>query len=218
VLIPEGQVCCGALAAHTGASHEAKTSARRNLAVFPDDVDAVVTNAAGCGSGMHEYPLWLLGEAEQEAAEALAAKAKDASLFLMELGPKAPGELPKPLRAAYHDSCHLAHAQQVAFQPRALLKMIANLDLVEIPDGEICCGSAGTYNMEQPEIAAKLGERKATAILSTGAEAVVAGNIGCLVQIESQLRRQGNPLPTYHTVQVLDMAYGSGGSQISPRR
>lgn len=209
VVIPKRQGCCGALAAHTGAANEAKACARRNLNAFPDDVDAVITNAAGCGSGMHEYPLWLKGEPEEPAAEAFAAKVKDVSVFLSELGLDPPGELAQPLSVAYHDSCHLAHAQRVTSEPRRLLAAIPNLKLLEVPDGEICCGSAGSYNIEQPQIARELGERKANAILSTGAQAVVAGNIGCLVQIEAHLRREGRPRPVYHTMQLLDMAYRS---------
>jgi glycolate oxidase iron-sulfur subunit len=113
----------------------------------------------------------------------------------------------KPLKVAYHDACHLAHAQGVTAQPRQLLRAIANLTLMEIPEGEICCGSAGTYNIEQPEIAARLGQRKAANILKTGADAVAAGNIGCMVQIKTHLQRNGKPLPIYHTMQLLDMAY-----------
>jgi glycolate oxidase iron-sulfur subunit len=210
VVIPPSQACCGALAAHTGAAHQAKKLAKRNLRAFSGDVDAIVTNAAGCGSGMQEYPLWLCGEPEAEAAQAISRKAKDVSAFLMELGPAAPGPLPSPRRVAYHDPCHLAHAQRVRTQPRHLLAMIPNLEVLEIPDGEICCGSAGTYNLEQPAIAGDLGRRKAAAILSTGAEAVASGNIGCLTQIQAHLRLQGRGLPVYHTMQLLDMAYGHG--------
>lgn len=212
VVIPRGQGCCGALAAHTGAGKEAKACARRNLKAFPEDVDAVITNAAGCGSGMHEYPLWLKGEPEESAAAAFAAKVKDVSVLLSELGFEPPGELAQPLSVAYHDSCHLAHAQRVTSEPRRLLAAIPNLKLLEVPDGEICCGSAGTYNIEQPQIAGELGERKAHAILSTGAQAVVAGNIGCMVQIEAHLRREGKTLPVYHTMQILDMACHSAST------
>jgi glycolate oxidase iron-sulfur subunit len=212
VVVPEGQVCCGALAAHCGDAGGAKSFARRNLRAFVDEVDAILTTAAGCGSGLHEYPLWLKGESEEGAARSLAAKAKDVSVFLSELGLKPPGALPQPLRAAYHDSCHLAHAQQVTSEPRRLLATIPNLEFVEVPGGEICCGSAGTYNIEQPEIADRLGDQKAGAILSTGAQAVVAGNIGCIVQLQAHLRRQGSAVPVYHTIQLLDMAYRSSGA------
>lgn len=207
VVIPHEQHCCGALSAHSGAAHQAQVFARHNLDVFPKDIDAIVTNAAGCGSGMHEYPLWLAGQPEQETAETFSRRVKDVSVFLMELGPVAPPPLARPLRVAYHDSCHLLHAQKVRTQPRQLLRMIPGLTLLEVPDGEICCGSAGTYNLQQPAIADELGRRKAAAILSTGAEAVVTGNIGCLTQIQVHLRRQNQPLPVYHTVELLDAAY-----------
>jgi glycolate oxidase iron-sulfur subunit len=213
VVIPREQKCCGALAAHTGAAWQAKGFARHNLGAFPQDVDAILTNAAGCGSGLKEYPLWLKGEPEEEAATEFAKRPQDVSVFLAELGPRDAEPLSKPLRVAYHDACHLAHAQRVTLQPRQLLAMVPNLDLVEIPDGEICCGSAGTYNIEQPEIASELGQRKAETILATGAEAVATGNIGCLIQIESHLQRRDRPLPVYHTMQLLDLAYGKSAGE-----
>jgi glycolate oxidase iron-sulfur subunit len=110
---------------------------------------------------------------------------------------------------AYHDACHLAHAQRVTSQPRRLLTAIPNLTLREVPEGELCCGSAGTYNLEQPEIARELGERKAKNVLSTGAQAVVTGNIGCMMQIGTHLQAQGRSLPIWHTMELLDQAYGS---------
>lgn len=204
-VIPKHQGCCGALSMHTGAAKQARVLARQNLHTFPKDVDAILTNAAGCGSGMQEYGLLFKGQAEERTAEAFARQVKDVSVFLDGLGFKAPASLPKPLKVAYHDACHLAHAQGVQAAPRKLLKSIANLTLLEIPEGEICCGSAGTYNLEQPAIAAELGRRKAHNILNTGAEAVVTGNIGCMTQIQSHLAR---PLPIYHTMELLDRAYG----------
>jgi glycolate oxidase iron-sulfur subunit len=209
VVIPPAQGCCGALSAHTGAAEQAKRFARRSMHGFPGDVDAILTNAAGCGSGMKEYPLWLKGGPQEDAATEFAGRVEDVSVFLARLGPIDPKPLPAPLKVAYHDACHLAHAQSITAQPRALLGMIPNLELLEIPDGEICCGSAGTYNIEQPEIARELGQRKAEAILSTGAEAVATGNIGCLVQIRAHLQRQGRPLPIYHTIELLYRAYPS---------
>ena len=211
VVIPRGQVCCGALAAHAGAFRLARRLARRNLRAFdPQQVDAVLTNAAGCGSGLREYPLWLCGRPEQDAAKRLAEKAQDVSLFLSRLGLQPPGPLAHALRAVYHDACHLAHAQQVSAEPRHLLAAVPNLELLEIPDGSLCCGSAGSYNIQQPAIANQLGQNKAQAILATGAQAVIAGNIGCMVQIEAHLRRRGASLPVYHTMEVLDQAYGNG--------
>ncbi|MDE0313158.1 MAG: (Fe-S)-binding protein, partial [Caldilineaceae bacterium] len=164
----------------------------------------VVTNAAGCGSGMHEYPLLFAGEPEEQAAREFADKVQDVTVFLDALGIEPPPALPAPMTVAYHDACHLAHAQGVTDAPRRLLGAIPNLTLVPIPEGEICCGSAGSYNIEQPEIAAQLGQRKAEAILGTGAQAVVTGNIGCMTQIDSHLQRLGKPLPIFHTVELLN--------------
>lgn len=212
VVVPPQQGCCGALAMHTGDGTRARTLARANLRAFADGFDAVITNAAGCGSGMKDYPLLLAGTEDEAAAQRLAAKTKDVAAFLDELGlDPAPPPLPEPLRVAYHDACHLAHAQGVREAPRRLLRHIPNLTLLEIPDADQCCGSAGTYNLEHPDLAAHLGERKAKAILSTGAEAVVTGNIGCMVQIEAHLRRNGHRLPVYHTMQLLDRAYEGNG-------
>jgi glycolate oxidase iron-sulfur subunit len=170
-------------------------------------VDAVVTNAAGCGSGMKEYPALFKGLAEEQQATAFAERVQDISVFLSRLGLAAPPPLARPLKVAYHDACHLANAQGVRSEPRQLLSSIPNLTLLEIPEGELCCGSAGTYNLEQPQIAGQLGERKASNILATGAEAIITGNIGCLTQIAAHLARLGRPLPMWHTVEVLDRAY-----------
>ncbi len=207
VVIPAGQGCCGALLMHQGEQDRAREQARAILRIFPRDVDAVITNAAGCGSALHEYPLLFAGMAEEEDARRFAACAMDASVLLAKLGLVPPPALAQPLKVAYHDACHLAHAQGVTAQPRQLLRAIPGLMLVEINEGEICCGSAGTYNIEQPEIAGRLGQRKARNIAQTGADAVVAGNIGCMVQIRTHLNAQGQPLPVYHTMQLLDFAY-----------
>lgn len=207
VVVPERQGCCGALAAHTGALDDARRHARHNLAAFPRDVDAILTNAAGCGSGMHEYSLWLAGEADEADAGAFARKVKDVAQFLAELGLAAPPPLARRTRVAYHDACHLAHAQKVKRAPRELLTAIPELELLEIPNGEMCCGSAGTYNIEQPAIASRLGQEKARGIISTGAELIATGNIGCMTQIATHLNQLGRPLPVIHTMQVLDAAY-----------
>ena len=207
-VIPRGQGCCGALAMHTGASKQAKPLARRNLAAFPADVDAVVTNAAGCGSGMREYGLLLKGTPEQEAAERFADRVVDVSTFLDGLGlAVTPPALPEPTKVAYHDACHLAHAQGVRRAPRALLETVENLTLVEPEEWELCCGSAGTYNVEKPDTAAELGERKARNLLATGAQLIATGNIGCITQIQTHLRALGHELDVVHTLQVLDRAY-----------
>jgi glycolate oxidase iron-sulfur subunit len=207
VVLPPNQGCCGALSAHTGAGEQAKAFAKGVLNVLPDDVDAVITNAAGCGSGIHEYPLWLAGEPEEGAARTLSRKARDISAFLSELGPLRPPDLRQPLKVAYHDACHLAHAQGVTLPPRELLGLIGGLEVIELSNPEICCGSAGTYNLEQPDNAAELGSRKAESVIAVGTDAVASGNIGCLTQIGIHLERQGHPIPIYHTVQLLDLAY-----------
>lgn len=205
-VIPKEQGCCGALAMHVGEGGEARALARRNLRAFPADVDAVITNAAGCGSGMRDYGRLLAGTPDAEAAEALAERTVDVSAFLHELGLRAPLELAEPLTVAYHDACHLGHAQGVREAPRSLLRSIGNLTLVEPAEQAICCGSAGTYSIEQPETAAELGARKADNLIGTGADLVAAGNIGCLVQIRNSLERQGQQLPAIHTMQLLDRA------------
>lgn len=210
-IIPPGQGCCGALMLHTGDDRRARQLARNNLRVFPADVDAIITNAAGCGSGMKEYGLLFRSAPDEATANTFARQVKDVSVFLAELGLQAPPPLAEPIKIAYHDACHLAHAQGVTAAPRQLLRAIPNVTLLEIPQSEICCGSAGTYNLEQPEVAAQLGQRKAQNILRTGCEAIVAGNIGCIVQIGAHLRQWDQPLPIYHTIEVLDRAYRQAG-------
>ena len=206
-IIPPAQGCCGALSMHSGAADQARSFARQNLKAFPDDVDAILTNAAGCGSGMKEYPLLFKSLPEENEARRFARQVQDVSVFLKDLGLKAPPPLPKPLKVAYHDACHLAHAQGIQSAPRELLRSIPNLTLLEIAEGEMCCGSAGTYNLDQPDIARELGQRKSRNIQETGAEAVVAGNIGCMTQIQIHLER---PLPVLHTMEVLARAYAVG--------
>ncbi len=206
-VIPKHQNCCGSLSLHTGAAEQARALARHNLQVFPGDVEAIITNAAGCGSGMKAYPLLFKDRAEEDKARTFAGKVKDVSTFLDELGFRPPPALPQPLKLAYHDACHLLHAQGIRAAPRRLLSSIANITLLEIPDGEFCCGSAGTYNIEQPDLARELGQRKAHNILSTGAAAVATGNIGCMMQIRSHLEQ---PIPVYHTMEVIDQAYQHG--------
>jgi glycolate oxidase iron-sulfur subunit len=208
-VIPRDQGCCGALGMHTGATEHAKQLARRNLAAFPHDVDAILTNAAGCGSAMHEYPLLFKGEPEAERAQRLADRTLDVTVFLAALGLIDPPPLPEPLTVAYHDACHLAHAQGVRRQPRELLAAIGGLTLVEPAEWELCCGSAGTYNIEKPGIAADLGRRKASNLLATGARAIAAGNIGCLAQIRMHLQEQGADVPVVHTMELLARAYAS---------
>ncbi len=208
VHVPEAQGCCGALAWHVGAGEEARAAARRNLRAFPVDVDAIVTNAAGCGSGLHEYPLMLQGTPDEAAAAEFAHRVVDVSLFLERLGIEPPPAVKKPVTVAYHDACHLSHAQGVRAAPRDLLRLIPGLTLKEVADGEICCGSAGTYNIDQPEIAAGLGRKKAANISATGAAYVVMGNIGCMTQIATHLQARGPGNPrVLHTMELLALAY-----------
>ncbi|MDJ0754937.1 MAG: heterodisulfide reductase-related iron-sulfur binding cluster [Ardenticatenaceae bacterium] len=207
VIIPAGQGCCGSILMHIGEEKRAQQLARNNLSVFPKDVDAIITNAAGCGSGMHEYPLLFKGESEESEAASFAHKVQDVTTFLAALGLRDIPEEQPPRRAAYHDACHLAHAQGITDPPRDLLRAIPNLSLIELNDGAFCCGSAGTYNLEQPEIAQELGRQKAQAIISSGAEMVVMGNIGCFTQIQTHLNILNHPLPIRHTVQLLADAY-----------
>jgi glycolate oxidase iron-sulfur subunit len=207
VVVPPEQGCCGALSMHSGAGTQARTLAERNLTAFPADVDAIVSNAAGCGSGMREYPLLFAGTEHAEAAQAFAERVVDVSVFLSSLGPIAPPPLAEPLRIAYHDACHLAHAQGVRREPRELLAAIPNASLVEPPEWELCCGSAGTYNMEKPAIAAELGARKAGNLAGTGADIVATGNIGCMTQIETHLAALEDAPRVLHSMELLAAAY-----------
>jgi glycolate oxidase iron-sulfur subunit len=224
VLLPPGQGCCGALAWHTGDLGSARAFARRNLDAFPADVDAILTNAAGCGSAMHEYPLVLRGTPDEARAEAFRARVMDVSVFLARLGAPAPAVAAvPPVRIAYFDACHLANAQNVRAEPRALLRAIPGVELCEVANAHLCCGSAGTYNLDQPKIAATLGEQKARAVISTGAAIVACGNIGCMTQLQMHLKRLGSPVAVRHTLQVLrdaeagNLAGGAGRSAGAPR-
>jgi glycolate dehydrogenase iron-sulfur subunit len=203
VLVPKGQGCCGALSLHSGRAEEAKRFARSAIAAF-EAVDAIVVNAAGCGSAMKEYETLLADDPEWAGrAAALSAKTRDLAEFLAELGPRAERH-PLPLTIAYHDACHLAHAQGIRAQPRALLGAIPELTIKEVAEAEVCCGSAGTYNLLQPEAAEELGDRKADNVRATGAELLVAANPGCSLQIANALRRRGEDIAVAHTAEVLD--------------
>ncbi|MDA8323430.1 MAG: heterodisulfide reductase-related iron-sulfur binding cluster [Actinomycetota bacterium] len=205
VVIPRDQGCCGALSAHDGRMAEAARFAQQIIATFErTGVDAIVVNSAGCGSGMKEYAELLADDpAWAGRAEVLAGKVADLSEFLAGLGPAAERHL-LPITVAYHDACHLAHAQRITSQPRGLLTGIPGLTLTEIGDAGTCCGSAGIYNLVQPETAAELGARKAAAVAATGADLVVSGNPGCALQIASALGAAGSPKPVAHLAQVLD--------------
>jgi glycolate oxidase iron-sulfur subunit len=205
VIVPAAQGCCGALSVHNGREAEAQRFARRTIDVFEAaGVDAVVVNAAGCGSSMKEYAVLLADDPGYAGrAGGLAAKVRDVAEFLVELGPVAERH-PLQLTAAYHDACHLAHAQGIRTQPRALLQQIPGLQLREIPDAELCCGSAGIWNILFPEPARELGDRKARNVAATGADLLVTANPGCLMQIGSAFQRHGDRMAMAHTVEVLD--------------
>jgi glycolate oxidase iron-sulfur subunit len=208
VVVPPGQGCCGALAWHIGEADTARSHARSAFASFNDDVDAIIVNAAGCGSAMKEYPLMFAGTDDEDRAREIARRTTDISVFLDRIGIQPPPPLREPLRVAYHDACHLAHAQQVRAEPRRLLRGIEGVQLAELNDGERCCGSAGTYNIDQPEIARELGGMKADAVRRTDCDIVATGNIGCMVQMRGHLANGGdNDVTVLHTVQVLSLAY-----------
>jgi glycolate dehydrogenase iron-sulfur subunit len=205
VVAPKSQGCCGALSTHAGREEESLDFARRTIDTFEgENLDDVIVNAAGCGSTMKEYGHLLRDDPEYaERAEAFSEKVKDVSEFLAELGPVAERH-PLPVSVAYHDACHLGHAQGIRRQPREVLKGIPGVEIKEIMEAEICCGSAGIYNMVEPEPAAELGERKAKNVLSTGARMLVTSNPGCILQISASLKKMGRDIPTAHPMEVLD--------------
>ena len=206
VVIPSEQSCCGALMVHSGLETEAAELAKKMIATFEAaNVDTVVINSAGCGSTMKEYGFLLRDDPQwAERAAAFSAKCRDISEILAELEPRAPRH-PLKLRLAYHDACHLQHAQGVREQPRRVLRTIPDLEIAEIPEASLCCGSAGVYNLLQPDTAAQLGDRKVENLLMTEAQAVASANPGCLLQLMSGLRRRGQKtMPTFHMIELLD--------------
>ena len=206
VIIPQNQPCCGALMVHCGLDEDAMTNARQHIELFERaGVDAIVINSAGCGSTMKDYG-HLLREDPAWAARAAAfsAKCKDISEVLSELPPISPRS-PLPLRIAYHDACHLRHAQNIYTEPRMLLAAIPGLEVAELEEASMCCGSAGVYNLLHPNTAAELGDRKVNHLLATEAECLVSANPGCLLQLMAGLRRRGlHTMPTFHMVELLD--------------
>jgi glycolate oxidase iron-sulfur subunit len=213
VTTPPQQGCCGALSLHAGREVEALDRARRLIAAFESqNVDTIVMNAAGCGAAVKDYGRLLADDPGwAERAAAFSARCRDVSELLAELGPVARRH-PLPVVAAYHDACHLGHAQGVRAQPRELLAGIPGLEVREIADADICCGSAGIYNVVNPEPARELGDRKAANVLATGAALLITANPGCLMQVDSALRRRANaatgaadgPIALAHTIEVLD--------------
>ncbi|MBA3349866.1 MAG: (Fe-S)-binding protein, partial [Actinobacteria bacterium] len=217
VVAPASVRCCGALMLHSG--HEAKSFAlAKDMIRAFGDCDFVAVNAAGCGSSMKDYGHLLRDDPEwSAAAKAFSDKVRDVSELLEDFGPVAKRH-PIPMSVAYHDACHLAHAQGVRRQPRDLLRRIPDLTLAEPAEWEVCCGSAGIYNLLQPEAGEALGRRKAENLRATKARAVAAGNPGCTLQITRHLEEQGDALPVYHPVELLDMSIrGAPPPEPSPR-
>jgi glycolate oxidase iron-sulfur subunit len=200
------QTCCGALHAHAGEREDARALARRNIAAFEDvAVDVVVVDAAGCGAQLKGYGALLADDDEwAQRGAAFAAKVRDVNEYLADVAGERLGRL--DLHATYQDPCHLAHAQGIRKQPRDVLSRVHGLQLIEMADADVCCGSAGSYNLTQPEYADQLQARKVDAILATGADAVISANPGCMLQIEAGLRARGSRLPVLHVVEVLDRA------------
>jgi glycolate oxidase iron-sulfur subunit len=223
VVVPGGQVCCGAIHFHGGAAGPAREMADANVQAFAaTGVDAIIVNVAGCGSMLKDYGHhWQVsgdrgqetgdriqesGVRSREDREAFAHKVRDVSEFLDHLGLiQPPGEI--RLTATYHDACHLAHAQKVREQPRNILRKVPGLKLVDLPESELCCGAAGTYNLTEPEMAERLARRKLDNIRRTGARVVVTGNAGCLLQIAREARMQGETLKILHPMEILDLSY-----------
>jgi glycolate oxidase iron-sulfur subunit len=205
VVSPAEQPCCGALLIHAGEEEGALALARHLINVFERaSVDAIVTNAAGCGSNVNDYAHLLRDDPQYaQRAKDFSAKCQDVSEILANMMPYAERN-PLRLKVAFHDSCHLQHAQGVRAQPRSLLAGIPDLELLEIPEAPICCGSAGIYNLVQPNAANALGDRKAGLIAPLAPDVVVTGNPGCILQLEASLERAGKKIPVLHTIQLLD--------------
>ena len=206
VIIPRDQACCGAIHFHAGSSDPARELADRNMqALKADGLDAIIVNVAGCGAMLKDYGHHWHDESTPERA-AFAAKVKDVTEFLDSLGIIPPeGEI--RLTATYHDACHLGHAQKIREAPRRLLSQIPGLKLVDLPESEICCGAAGTYNLTEPEMSAQLSRRKLDNIRRTGARAVLTANAGCLLQILREADRQHEPFWIAHPIELLDLSY-----------
>ncbi|MBN9689868.1 MAG: (Fe-S)-binding protein [Verrucomicrobia bacterium] len=210
VVTPPVQNCCGSLHAHNGEWELAKSLARRNLDQFPpEEFDAIITNAGGCGSHLKHYSHLLAGDARYEARAAVwDRKVKDIHEWLVEIGITAPApKSAEELVVTYHESCHLCHGQKVSSQPRQLLRLIPGVTLVELPEANWCCGSAGIYNLTQPEMAGQLLERKMTHLRSTRATVVATGNPGCLLQLVTGCRQRGMDLRVVHPITLLAEAY-----------
>src|SRR5206468_381943 len=233
VLVPPEQGCCGALYAHSGNLERARDCARRNVELFERlELDAVVINAAGCGSTLKEYGQLLRDDPAWAGRGAgFSAKIKDLTEFLVsssafsvkdgkgELVPLPHSALRTPssaLKVTYHDACHLAHPQRITKQPRELVKMVAGKNFVELPESDLCCGSAGSYNLTEPEMAGRLQRRKIDCILQTGAQLVVTTNPGCILQIRAGLKKARSEIQVLHIADFLALAISPPAGR--PRR
>lgn len=208
VVIPRDQGCCGALSVHSGRLSEGRNFARSTVDVFEVlDVDAVIVNSAGCGSTMKEFGELLKDDPDySERGEKLSKKTKDIMEFLANVGLQ--GKLKElDLRVTYQDACHIAHAQRIKAHPRKIIKQIPGIEFVELPETEVCCGSAGIYNMVQPEMSESLLERKISNLKETRVRVLVAGNPGCLLQISKGIKKHGLNIKTAHPIELLDWAY-----------
>jgi len=206
VVTPRAQVCCGALYAHTGQLELARASARRNIEIFDrESLNAIVINAAGCGSTLKEYGELLRDEpAWADRAKKFSARVKDFTEWLSAKEFQISNKM--QVKVTYHDACHLAHAQRITKPPRELVKAVAGSNFVELPEAEVCCGSAGTYNLTEPEMAERLQARKIENILKTGAKIVVTSNPGCILQIQAGLRKAGAQIEVMHLADFLERA------------
>ncbi|EFO79591.1 hypothetical protein OSCT_2717 [Oscillochloris trichoides DG-6] len=209
VILPPDQGCCGALNTHGGDLDGGRELARRNIAAFSGlGVDAIIVNAAGCGSTMKEYAHLLHDDPEwHERAVAFVSKVKDVHEFLAGIELNTRDLRPLKLSVTYQEPCHLAHAQRITAQPRSLLQAIPGLELREMAESSLCCGSAGIYNITQPEMASALGTRKVSNALSTGARIIATANPGCALQLVGELRRRGEDVQVHYIVELLDAAY-----------
>ena len=207
VLVPRDQRCCGALAAHNGRLRSARKLARRNAAAFAG-ADHVIVNAAGCGAHMHAY---------EELVEGTSLPVRDLMAFLADEGlAETPTRPLDDARVGYHDACHALRAQGIQRQPRAVLREIPGLEIVDLANGDRCCGAAGLYNVLEPEMSSELRRRKAEAISSTGADVVASANTGCTMQIMAGLGELGSPMRVLHPIQILDRAYAAEPSEAAP--
>jgi glycolate oxidase iron-sulfur subunit len=212
VVTPPEQSCCGSLHAHNGEWELAQELARRQIDQFPPEkFDAIITNAAGCGSHLKHYTKLLESDPSYfRRAQLWDSKVKDIHEWLVEIGFEAPASVAAPVRkVTYHEACHLVHGQRITAQPRQIVRSIPNVQLVELPESTWCCGSAGIYNLIQPETAGDLLDRKVRHIRSTGADIVATGNPGCLLQVLSGLRRSGSNVKVVHPISLLAEAYRS---------